>query len=264
MTLSAAGLVGLLVAAALLVGTWPAARRTPGSRAVPPRSPVGRDLVAVLLAAAAVATLLSGPAVGVAGVGLGVLAVTRVLHRRVRAERGTRLASARMRTTCDLLAAELRAGAPPATALERVAVDSPDLRPVVAAHRVSADVPRALRRLSRAGGAPGWARLAAAWQVSADSGAGLADVVARIADGERALAARRRLVDAELASARATARLMAVLPVVLLGLGSAGGGGAVTFLLGSWPGVVCLAVGCTLALGGLLWLESIAAGAGRG
>jgi tight adherence protein B len=66
------------------------------------------------------------------------------------------------------------------------------------------------------------------------------------------------LVAAELAAAYATARLLAVLPLGVLLLGSGIGGDPVGFLTGSTAGLVCLAVGIGLSFGGLLWLDRIA------
>ena len=67
-----------------------------------------------------------------------------------------------------------------------------------------------------------------------------------------------RLVAAELAAAYATARMLAVLPVGVLLLGSGIGGDPIGFLTGTTPGLVCLALGIGLSFGGLLWLDRIA------
>jgi tight adherence protein B len=67
-------------------------------------------------------------------------------------------------------------------------------------------------------------------------------------------------VAAELAAAHATARMLAVLPIGVLLLGSGIGGDPVGFLLGSTAGLVCLALGLGLSFAGLTWLERIADG----
>ena len=62
------------------------------------------------------------------------------------------------------------------------------------------------------------------------------------------------MVAAELAAAYATARMLAVLPLGVLLLGSGIGGDPVGFLTGSIPGLVCLALGLALSFAGLQWL----------
>ena len=91
-----------------------------------------------------------------------------------------------------------------------------------------------------------------------DTGSGLADAIGQAAAAIRADRRTARLVAAELAAAYATARMLAVLPLGVLLLGSGIGGDPVGFLTGSTAGLVCLALGIALSFGGLLWLEAIA------
>lgn len=196
------------------------------------------------------------------GVLLGIAAVTALVAVR-------RIAGARARTSaerradqvllaCQSMAAELSAGQPPQHALARAAEDWPELDPVAVAARLGADVPEAMREVARLPGAAQLVGVAAAWQVAHRSGSGLADALrttaTRVAD-ERAT---RRLVAGELASARATAHLMAGLPVLVLLLGSGIGGDPVGFLLGAPVGMGCLAGGLLLTWAGLTWLDRIA------
>lgn len=225
------GAVGLAAGSVvLLAGGWWAA--SPASPAPPTTLPVG-----LVLAAAATA-----------GTGL----VRRQRQRRHRAARADRVLEAG-----ELLAAELAGGLASGTALSRAAAAEPLLAAAASAEHLGADVADALRRSAAAPGAAGLARLAAAWEISRRTGQRLAPAVAAATGSLRRDRATRRVVDAELSSARATARLLAALPVLALLLGSGTGAGPWAFLLGTAPGVVCLATGLGLGLAGLGWIERI-------
>ncbi|MPZ12782.1 MAG: hypothetical protein GEU89_21695, partial [Kiloniellaceae bacterium] len=81
----------------------------------------------------------------------------------------------------------------------------------------------------------------------------LAVVLDRVSAALRAEQACADEVSASLGPPRATARLLAVLPVMGLVLGVGIGGDPVAFLFGTAPGNVCLALGCALALTGVWW-----------
>jgi tight adherence protein B len=164
----------------------------------------------------------------------------------------------RMLEACDLVAGELAAGRTGEAALAEAADAWPALRPVADASRLGGDVPEALRSLARTPGADGLRLLAGAWMVSHRTGAGLAVSTRRVADAVRLDQATRRVVRGELASARATARLVAVLPVVALLMGSGAGADPWTFLLGTPLGLACLASGLAIGFAGLWWIELIA------
>jgi tight adherence protein B len=189
----------------------------------------------------------------------GVLAawIATTLLRRARA-RGTRLRRrGKVVSMCDALVAELQSGQPPSSAVSAVAREWPELETVRDAARLGGDVPAALRRLSaRPGGEP-LASVAAAWEVASRSGAGLADVLDRLSVVLRADEEVRRDVAASLASPRATATMLAVLPVFGIGLGTAIGADPLAVLTGSLLGASCLAAGCLLAGAGLFWVERI-------
>jgi tight adherence protein B len=164
---------------------------------------------------------------------------------------------------CELLAAELAAGQPPGACLLRAAELWSVLLPVAHTESYAGDVPGSLRRLSDAPGAEGLALVAAAWHVSHRTGRGLAMALSRVAESLREARATERVVAGELASARATARLVSALPVVALAIGAGSGGRPLDFLLGTPVGLACLGAGIGLGLAGLGWIERIAAGVGR-
>ncbi len=221
----------------------------------------GAVVVALALAVWAVGSLspdarhllvLSVTSASLAG---GVLLVRRRRHRLAARRRAGQLLEA-----CGVLSAELTSGQPPGAALRRAQRCWPGLAPVLRSHDLGADVPDAWRSLAREAGAQDALLVAAAWQVSHRSGVGLGEALGRVAAGLRASGATRRVVESELASARATARLLAALPALalLVGGGAVPGSSPWAFLLGTPVGLACLGAGLGLGFAGLWWIESIA------
>ncbi|GGF49554.1 hypothetical protein GCM10011519_24360 [Marmoricola endophyticus] len=247
---------GLAVAGALLLVLPPRRRRDAGGRAGHGAPPLRSGAVLALVPGG---LLLHGR-----GLVLAVIVVVTVwlgwrLVARRRQDRDAEVRAVRVLDYCDALAGDLTVGTPPRTALEQAGADFPDLAPVAAAARLGADVPAAMRDLAAR---PGYADLrlvAAAWQVAERSGAGLAGALGRVADGVRDRRRTSRMVAAELASAWATARIMAGLPVFFVLAGSGLGADPWGFLTGTTPGLACLAVGAGLSLAGLSWLQRISA-----
>ena len=195
-------------------------------------------------------------------VGLTVAWAGWRLWRRRSDGRQAEQAAESLAQVCDLVAAELAAGVPPQTALDEAAAAWAVVAPVAEAARLGGDVPAALREAADMPGAGGLRLLAGAWAVSQRSGAGLSGATARVAAAIRREQATRRLVAAELASARATARLVAGLPLLALLMGSGAGGDPWAFLLETPGGWACLTAGSAAGLAGLWWIEQIARTAG--
>ena len=183
-------------------------------------------------------------------------------RRRVAARRAEHNAAATAEV-CDLLAAELGSGRPTEAALDEAAEAWAAVRPVAEVCRLGGDVPAALRDVSATSGADGFRLLAAAWAVSLRTGGGLGSATRRVAEAVRRDQATRRVVAGELASARATARLVACLPVVALVMGSGAGADPWSFLLRTPFGLCCLAGGLSIGFVGLWWIELIARDVGR-
>lgn len=215
---------------------------------------IGPGLVALSATLVALSSPRLVPLAAIAG-GIWV-AGERLWRRRADRLAAEKSAAATMEA-CEQLSAELAAGQPPGTALDRVAEDWPMLDPVAHAFGLGADVPAALRQVAERPGAADLRLLAAGWQVSHRTGAGLAIAVDRIAATLREEAATRRVVASELASARSTAQLVAGLPVLALAMGSGAGGSPWRFLLTTPIGLACLAAGSALAIAGLWWIEAL-------
>lgn len=269
-------LAALLAAAAVLL-RWalpPEGRlRVAGLGPLPPRALPRPTLTPVPLAVlgGALALVAAGPVAALVGAGASAAGARVLASRRATAARAAE--RTRAVEACTALAAELRAGRSAAEALHAAqAVASGATRAALAAAAAAAaagaDVPGAL--LAQAHGPPG-ARsavpellraLAACWAVCASAGNGLAAAVERLEEGLRAAEAQRRAVEAELAGPRATAGLLAVLPVAGVVLATGLGADPLHVLLHTPVGIVCLLLGLALDGLGLLWTGRLVARAG--
>ncbi|NUR08224.1 MAG: hypothetical protein HOQ22_14550 [Nocardioidaceae bacterium] len=254
----------LLVAVCAALAAWllvaPPARARAGPSTRRGRRIPGLDWLPVPVVAVTVAVL-----VAMLGVGLGLVlvlagagAATAHLMLRARRARTAEARRALVVEVCEALGGELRAGQSFVAALEHCCGLWPALGPVLAAARLDADVPAALRRTAELSGAEGLREVASAWQVSHRSGSGLADALGQVAVTARSRQGTQALVRGELASAQATARLVAGLPVASLAMSAGLGGRPWHFLLATTPGLVCLAGGIGCAFAGLLWIDRIA------
>jgi tight adherence protein B len=241
-----------VIAPALLAGLA-AALLVPGAGA-PVRWP--RWLLLAPIAALPWAAGVRGLVLGL--VVVGVAAGGWVLWRQRLTRRAAAVVAVRVVDACEQLAAELAAGLPAGPALARAAEEWSLLAPVAEAQRVGADVPAALRSLAATPGAGELRLVAAAWQVAHRTGQGLAVTLDQVALDLRAAVGTRRVVEGELASARATARLVALLPLAALAMGSGVGGDPWHFLLGTPVGLGALVLGLGFGWVGLWWIEAIA------
>ncbi|MFE9607838.1 type II secretion system F family protein [Streptomyces sp. NPDC006012] len=216
------------------------------------------------LAVGALAGLLTGSVIPVVAGAAGVPVLRRVrlarAVRQAREERGDAVIA-----LCGALAGEVRAGRQPGEALLRAARDSGGLgdaqATVVAAARFGGDVPGALAAAARQPGAEGLRGLAACWRVAVDQGAGLAAGLDRLDAALRAERDRRADLRAQLAGPRATAVMLAALPVLGLLLGTAMGADPLRVLLHTGAGLGCLVIGGLFEVAGLWWTARIVRGA---
>ena len=178
----------------------------------------------------------------------------QIVGRFRRAGRRTAARSAAVELIASL-AAELRAGQPARPALERAAHSAPlsICQHAVGAARLGGDVPAALRRDSDEHGLPALRSLAALWQVGEGSGAGLAEAADRLAAAESSGEAVRRELSTQLAGPRATARVLAGLPILGLLLGSGLGASPLDWLTGTPWGLIVLVAGIALEVVGMWW-----------
>ncbi|MFB4193896.1 type II secretion system F family protein [Streptomyces carpaticus] len=196
--------------------------------------------------------------------GLAAPLVVRGLRRR----RERRRADERREAVigfCRAVAAEVRAGRQPWQALTATGTGSLGAAgtAVLAAARYGGDVPGALATAAERPGADGLRAVAACWRVAVDSGASLAAGLEKVAEALRAEQDQQEEVRAQLAGPRATAVLLAALPLFGLLLGAAMGARPLEVLLHSPPGLVCLLLGGLLELAGLAWVGAITRSAER-
>jgi tight adherence protein B len=177
--------------------------------------------------------------------------VRRWLRRR-ECRRDCERGAAEVIELCGAVAGELRAGRQPSEALQAAVKGSLGAQAsVLAAARFGGDVPGALRQAARQPGAAGLLGVAACWQAAADSGAGLAAGLDRVAAALRAERSQREDLQAQLAGTRSTAVLLALLPVFGLLMGGALGAEPLRVLLHTPAGLACLGFGGALECAGV-------------
>jgi tight adherence protein B len=261
--------VNALVAAALLLSlalvVFPSSPRRRLTPPVPTRRRVplvGARWVVCLAGCAAVAAAVVLPLTTVLAVAVLGTTVSLRYRRRRRVRRATEEGRT-LETALDVLVGELRVGSHPVRAFG-VAADETDgmvaasLRAVAARARLGADVTAGLRTAAQSSALPAhWDRLAVCWQLASDQGLAIATLMRA---AQRDIAERQRFsarVTSGLAGARASATILAGLPVLGVVLGQLIGARPLSFLLSGHVGGWLLVVGLTLACGGLLWSDRI-------
>ncbi|WP_433465254.1 type II secretion system F family protein [Spirillospora sp. CA-128828] len=220
--------------------------------------------LAALCAAAAVWTLLTPPP---AAHRLGRLTTRppteplRSLRARAEAFQERRRRPHRRRTSvielCDAMAAELSAGRTPDEAFIAAAAV---LDPHVSEELLSLPRPPPdhLEEVATRPGGEGLRLLAACWRVGSERGGTLATVLDGLAGALRDEEAQRQDVSVQLAGPRATARLLAALPLLGLAMAAALGARPIPFLCGTVPGLAALTTGVLLNVAGLYWTRHLA------
>lgn len=193
-----------------------------------------RVLLLVCLAGAGVGAVAAGPVAGVAVGGYGTLVVRGLLRRRAN-RRAERVRRRGLDQLCGL-AADLRAGLPVPPTIDIASTGGSDR----------------LRQLT-----------SAAVRLADRTGAPLAELVERIEADARATDRGLAAAAAQAAGARATAWLLAALPVGGIGLGYGIGVDPVAVLLHDTVGGICAIVAVALQVVGLLWAERLGATPGQ-
>jgi tight adherence protein B len=255
-------LAALALAVALLVAPGEPKRRFASHRP-PTQMRRGTLLVGAIAGVAVIAIVAPVTAAMAAAVVAATFALRRNGSRRRarRAEESTALQGA-----LSILVGELRVGAHPVVAFEAAAAEvegtvAESLRAVAARARLGADVAAGLRAVAGYSTVPSyWERLSVCWLLAQTQGLA---IVALVRAAQRDIVERERFdsgVTAGMAGARATAAILAGLPVLGVGLGHLIGAEPLQFLLSGGVGGWLLLIGVTLACAGLWWSDRITDG----
>ncbi len=246
-----------LLAAALLV--WPQLKPIRRLR------PKGKREVVVpqwlwLIAAVTVTYLVAGVGGLIAGTVLA--AVTYHIIKQGKRNRALRAATEALSNGLGGVVDELRAGAHPAAAAEGAAQDTPKpadevLKAAAATARLGGDVERTLKELRQPLLKTAVDQLAKAWHVSAKHGVALADVLDATRSDLDQRAAFARQVHARMAGPRASAAVLAGLPVFAILLGELSGARPLHTLIETTAGQLLLVLGALFLAAGLWWTKRI-------
>ncbi|WP_137725474.1 type II secretion system F family protein [Prescottella subtropica] len=217
-----------------------------------------------------------GPAVAAAI----VVATLRRRYRRRSAAAARDRACDGVLAGLDIVIGELRVGAHPAvacaTAADECAGTGKGTGAAVGGTDAAVAAFRGAAARARLGGsaAAGFAvpdsvvaddlrRIATAWTVAEDRGLALADLLHAARTDLQGRKRFRSRTEASLSGARATAAVLAGLPLLGVGLGQMMGAAPIRVLLGGGLGAVLLVVGTALVASGLVWTDRIVDGVVR-
>lgn len=257
--MSAWAVAGALLAAATLVAPAPGRRLITASRGVR-RLPSATPTVLVAAATVAVAALTTPAATFAGAMTAALTAIRRRRNRRLRERRA--LAKA-MVAALQTVVGELRAGAHPVHAFATAAGESDGevasvLGALCARARLGADVVGALDCIVSTSAVPEyWLRVAVCWRLATEHGLPMSTLMHA---AQQDLTERQRFadrLDAQLAGARATAAILAGLPLIGVALGQLVGANPVRFLLGGGGGGWLLVVGVALMCVGIAWSDRL-------
>lgn len=260
MTASASGSA---LALALALAMMPAPRRSRGLVDSRPSRVASRRvwMIAGSVGSALAVALVAPMAATVAGVVVAATLAGR--RRRFRARTRRSREAVVLQAALGVLVGELRVGAHPVMAFEAAAAEASggvadSLRAVAARARLGADVAAGLRSVAEHSVLTGyWERLAVCWHLAQTQGLA---IVALVLAAQRDIVERERFasrVAAGMAGARATAAILAGLPILGVGLGQLIGAEPLRFLFSGGVGGLLLLSGVSLACAGLWWSDRI-------
>ncbi|GEE01458.1 hypothetical protein nbrc107696_19040 [Gordonia spumicola] len=240
------------VGAAVLLWPRPAVfRRLPATV----RRPYDVDPAWMIAAVPVVALSVAGPAPALAAglVAATVIGVRRRAARRSAADRRDAL----VRRALSVMIAEMSVGAPIVHACRSAADELARDGPSAVADELARMAARAELGGDPVDGAAGLDRLASAWAASSGRGLPMIDLMQSLRADLTARAEHRSRTTAGLAGPRATATVLALLPVLGIGLGQAMGARPLAVLVGPGVGGILLVVGTGLAVAGVWWTIAI-------
>lgn len=236
----------------------------------------GRFIGLAAVLAALVGGIFGGPVAAAVSLVYGAL-TARALARRI-AKRSDTTARARQLDDLCALAADLRAGLPPAAAADLPTTLSTGTPPPTIHHGEgppSTDSLRAARTSPNRGLAGAVSKHAvhhelritalttAVWRLAEQTGAPAADLIDRIEADARTADRAQASAAAQAAGAQATALLLAALPLGGIALGYAIGADPLQVLLHTPLGAACAAGAVLLQCAGLFWSDRLTNGPAR-